>query len=80
MPETPDAGTPELSKRLNLNLPPDRFIRVQSLAKKRGTTMTDLVRSALGLMERIDAEEVNGNRIAVVDSRNQIVKELVLPL
>jgi NRPS condensation-like uncharacterized protein len=80
MTEPLETDNTESTKRLNLNLPSDRYSRVQSLAKKRGTTITDLVRFALSLMERIDTEEDFGNRIAVIDSSNQIVKELVLPL
>ena len=74
-----DENTPETLKRLNLNLPQDRFSRVQNLAKKRGITVAELVRYALGLIEQAYAEVSDGNKIAVLDSRNQIIKQFVLP-
>ncbi len=66
-------------KRLNVNLPPDRFSRAQALAKGRGTTLKELVRYALSLMERIYAESDHGYRIAFVDSNDKVVKELIVP-
>lgn len=80
MPEPPDSYTSEALKRLNLNLPPDRYSRVQNLAKKKGTTIAEIVRSALGLMELLEEAKVtSGNRIALVEVNNKgkIVKEYV---
>jgi hypothetical protein len=70
----------EAVKRLNLNLPVDRFSRVQKLAKSRGTTISDLVRLAVNLLLRIfDGFNSEGKRIAVfeVDENDRIIKELV---
>jgi hypothetical protein len=72
--------TPETLKRLNLNLPSDRFSRIQDLARKRGTTVADFVRSALGLMETVETEVRNGHRIGVLGDGDQVLKQLIFPL
>ena len=42
--------------------------------------MTDVVRWALSLVERVLAEVEQGNRIVVVNSQGKVVKEIVVPM
>jgi hypothetical protein len=67
----------EPRKRLNLDLPESRLVRVQELAKSRGFTSSGLVRAALSLFERVDMELSEGNRIAIIDSKGNLIRELV---
>jgi len=67
----------EPRKRLNLDLPASRLVRVHELAKSRGFTSSGLVRAALSLFERVDIELSEGNRIAIIDSKGNLIRELV---
>jgi len=67
-------------RRLNVNLPASRLQRLQVLAKRRGGSMTDIVRWALSLVERVLLELENGNRIVVVNSKGKIEKEIIIPM
>lgn len=73
----PQTGTESL-KRLNLNLTPERLARLQLLAKRRGTTVSNVVRSALHLIETVDSEISEGRRLAVIDDGDRVVKEFII--
>jgi hypothetical protein len=71
---------PDSVKRLNVNLPASRLDDLQRLAKKKGTSMTDLVRWALTLVEKVIEEVTKGNKIVVMDQKGRVTKEIVIPL
>ena len=65
-------------KRLNINLPFAVYEQLEGLAKTSSRTMTDIVRTALGLVKiAIDAENA-GNKLAVVTPDGKPLKEIVL--
>jgi hypothetical protein len=67
-------------KRLNVNLPASRIDRLQVLAKRSGTPMTSIVRSALNLLEGVAEDLRQGHRIAVIDSSGKTIKEIYVAL
>jgi hypothetical protein len=70
-------GSPTF-KRLNINLPLSVFAELEGLAKTSGRTMTDIVRTALGLVKVAIEAEQGKNRLAVVNSEGKLLKEIVL--
>ena len=70
---------PDDVKRLNINLPRESYDELQSLAKNSHRSMTDVVRTALGLVKVAMEEERRSNSISVVNSRGETIKQLVLP-
>lgn len=65
-------------KRLNINLPLAVFGELERLASNSGRTMTEIVRTALGLVKvAIEAEQSN-NKLAVVSPEGKLLKEIVL--
>ena len=65
-------------KRLNVNLPANTYDQLQTLAQDSHRSMTDVVRTALGLV-KIAMEEEKKNRSLAVTAGDRIVKEIVLP-
>ena len=65
-------------KRLNINLPESSYNQLQSLAQDSHRSMTDVVRTALGLV-KVALEEEKKNRTLAVTAGDRIVKEIVLP-
>jgi hypothetical protein len=75
--EKPVTGKP--TKRLNANLPSEFYSEVERLADEHGWTITDLIRLALNLL-KIGYDAVReGNRLAVVNKRGRVIKEVLLP-
>ena len=66
-------------KRLNINLPETAYDELQRLSKLSNRSMTDVVRTALGLAKIAFEEERSGNKLAVVDRNGKLKKEIVLP-
>jgi hypothetical protein len=65
-------------KRLNINLPLAVYDELENLARVSSRTMTEIVRTALGLAKVAINEEVNGNKLAIVNSEGKLLKEIVL--
>lgn len=65
-------------RRLNINLPEELFVELERLAKRSNRTMTELVRSSLGLVRVAFEEERRGHKLAVVTAEGEIRKEIVL--
>jgi hypothetical protein len=66
-------------KRLNLILSSNVFDDLARLAKERRTTMTEVVRLALGLV-KVAIHEINqGHKLVVVKPSGEVLKELILP-
>ena len=66
-------------KRLSLILSSSVFENLSTLAKERRTTMTEIVRLALGLIKVAIREAEQGHKLVVVKSNGEVLKELVLP-
>jgi hypothetical protein len=66
-------------KRLSLILSSLVFENLSALAKERRTTMTEIVRLALGLVKVAIREAEAGNKLVVVRANGEVLKELVLP-
>jgi hypothetical protein len=69
----------EKGKRLNLILSSGTFVDLAALARERRTTMTEIVRLALGLVKVAVREAELGHKLVVATEDGQVIKELVLP-
>ena len=66
-------------KRLSLILSSPVYGELAALAKERRTTMTEIVRLALGLVKVAVNEAKQGNKLIVAKSNGEVIKELILP-
>lgn len=66
-------------RRLNINLPESVFQELQQLSTSTGRSMTDLVRTALGLVNVAYQETNEAHVIAVADKQGKLLKQLVIP-
>jgi hypothetical protein len=66
-------------KRLSLILSSSVYGELSALAKERRTTMTEIVRLALGLVKVAVNEANQGNKLIVAKANGEVLKELVLP-
>ena len=75
------AASPEEKgeKRLNLVLSAGVYGDLSRMAKQRHTTMTEIVRLALGLIKVVIHETDQGNKLVVAKADGQALKELILP-
>jgi hypothetical protein len=64
---------------LNLILSAGVFDDLASLAKERRTTMTEIVRLALGLIKVAIREANQGHKLVVAKENGEVIKELILP-
>jgi hypothetical protein len=78
MPRTTTASRVTEKDRFHLALPEERMERARALANKRGTTLTETIRTSLGLLEAVEEEVREGNKIAVIDKNGKIVKQILL--
>jgi hypothetical protein len=66
-------------RRLNVNLPPNVYEDLQRLAKQSNRSLTDIVRTGLGLAQIALHETADGqHKLAVTDRDGKAVKEIVL--
>lgn len=68
----------ESLKRLNVNLPRDAYEELKGLADKSHRSMTEVVRTALGLVKIAMEEEEKKNSLAIINRNDEVVKEIVL--
>jgi hypothetical protein len=66
-------------KRLSLILSVAIYEDVARLANERRTTMTEIVRLALGLVKVAIREAKLGNKLIVAKANGETIKELILP-
>jgi hypothetical protein len=66
-------------KRLSLVLSSSVYGELSTLAKERRTTMTEIVRLALGLVKVAVNESKQGNKLIVARENGEVLKELILP-
>ncbi|MDX6484705.1 MAG: hypothetical protein QOE95_2478, partial [Gaiellaceae bacterium] len=65
-------------KRLNINLPLSVYSELEELARTSSRNMTDIVRTALGLVKIAVEAEQSGNKLAIVKSDGKLLKEILL--
>src|SRR2546423_12469700 len=70
---------PPMTKRLGLNLPPPVYDEVNQLAKERRSSMTEIVRLALGLIKIVIREANKGNKLIITTPSGDPLREIVLP-
>lgn len=58
----------------------DKFDRLLTdLARTDETTKSEIVRRALAIYGRLREETDEGNKVAIVDSKHKVLKEVVIP-
>ena len=78
LPPTKPHSRPEL-KRLNINLPATLLEELQQLAAGSGKSMTEVVRTALGLVHIAYTQTGPGRRLTISDEKGQAMKEIIVP-
>jgi hypothetical protein len=71
--------TTTLGKRLNLNLSTSVYRELSNLAVERRSSMTEVVRFALGLVKIAFHEASAGNKLIVTTADGKPLKEIVIP-
>ena len=66
-------------RRLSLNLSDAVYDELTNLAAQRHSSMTEIVRLALGLLKIAIHESAEGHRLVVTSETGEALKELVLP-
>ena len=66
-------------KRLNVNLPDGVHEDLRILAERSGRSMTEIVRTGLGLVRVALEEAERNNTLAVTNAKGLLVKQIVLP-
>jgi hypothetical protein len=67
------------SRRLNLDLSTTVYRELSILATERRSSMTDVVRFALGLVKIAFQETAAGNKLIVTTADGKPVKEIMMP-
>lgn len=75
---TIDPPTPDV-KRVNFLLSERAYGELTQLSRRTRRSMTEIVRVGLGLARLALEAEEKGNRLVVVDTEGQPLKEIVLP-
>jgi hypothetical protein len=71
--------TAEIPKKLHINLPAKIDAELRDLARSVGSSKTDLVMEALGLLKLVYDEGLQGNGFAIISSDGKkILKHLVI--
>ena len=73
-----DNGQPATVRRLNLNLWEDVYSELLRLSKDRRSSMTEIIRLAIGLVKVALVEAKQGHKLIVTTADGQPLKELVL--
>lgn len=66
------------SHRLNINLPHESYEQLKTLAEESHRSMTEVIRTGLGLVKIALQAEQQQQSMAVSDN-GQIVKEILIP-
>jgi Arc/MetJ-type ribon-helix-helix transcriptional regulator len=67
------------TRRLNINLPSKVAEDLEKLATDSGRSMTDVVRTALGLVKIAQDVTDRDQKLIVADSEGKPLREIVLP-
>jgi len=71
--------TGRVTKRFNANLPVETHEEIERLSREHNWTFTELIRLALSILKVAYEAVREGNRLAVVNKRGRVVKEILLP-
>lgn len=66
-------------KRLNVNLPAETYRQLKELADDSHRTMTDVIRTGLGLVKIALEEEKRHNSLAIVGPDGEPRKHILIP-
>lgn len=66
-------------KRLNINLPSTLLEELQQLASSSGKSMTEVVRTALGLVHVAYTQTGPNRRLTISDETGKALKEIIVP-
>ncbi len=66
------------TKRLNINLPAEAYDDLRHMADDSGRSMTEVVRSSLGLARLAYDEGKNDRMLAVTNKDGKLVKQVVI--
>jgi hypothetical protein len=75
----PPAAPAKSGRRLSLNLAGPVYDELALLADERGTTMTEIIRLALGVIRVVIRETKQKHKLIIADQDGKALKELVLP-
>lgn len=64
--------------RLSIELPADVAATMNRLADERQCSKTEVIRRAIGVLAFVEGEAAAGNKLAVVNDRGKVVREVVL--
>ena len=67
------------ARRLNINLPESVYQELQALSSSTGRSMTDLIRTALGLVNVAYEETDRKHVLVVADKDGKPIKQLIIP-
>jgi hypothetical protein len=79
LPPPPAEKKKKDEKRLNLILSSSVYDDLAALARERRTTMTEIIRLALGLVKVAIHEAKSQNKLVVAKPTGEVIKELILP-
>lgn len=66
-------------KRLNINLPASLLEELQQLADDQGKSMTEVVRTALGLVHIAYTQTGTDRYLTISDNHGNAIKQIVVP-
>jgi predicted transcriptional regulator len=64
--------------RINIELSEDLSEKLRALAKKRNTTVSDVMRRAISLESFFDKEISEGNKILIQESSTENLRQVIL--
>ncbi len=75
---TTQTKAPE-TRRLSINLSEKAYQQLQDLARESGRSMTDLVRTALGVVKIAYDEKEKDHRLVIASREGRPIREIVIP-
>ena len=63
--------------RLNVNITEELNARLDNLAERDGITKSELLRKAIALVELAVNEKYRGNKLAITDQEQHVLREIV---
>jgi hypothetical protein len=67
------------TRRLNVNLPEGSYEEIRALADRSGRSISEIVRTGLGLVSIAMEEASRNNYLAVSSSEGKLLRQIVLP-
>lgn len=76
-PRAPATG-PQV-RRFNLNIPERMFQDLEALSRQSGSSMSEIVKTALGLYAVASDETAKDHQVLIADRDGKPLKQLILP-